>query len=97
MARLAAIARVLHDREPIPSMVMVDPKTVKWASYIPPTAKVRATMKASFTPEGQLMAAADSVPSAGAFEAAAGDLQGYFRGRVLPGRPTTQDFERFDL
>ena len=75
----------------------VDPKSVKWASYIPPTAKVRATMKASFTPEGKLLAAADPVPSAGAFEAAAGDLKGYFRGRVLPGLPIKQDFEKFDL
>jgi len=29
MARLAAIVRVLHNREPVPSMVMVDAQTVK--------------------------------------------------------------------
>ncbi len=35
MARLAAIVRLLHDREPIPSMVMVDAQTVKGARYGP--------------------------------------------------------------
>ena len=35
MARLAAIVRVLHDREPIPSMVMVDAQTVKGGRYGP--------------------------------------------------------------
>jgi putative transposase len=33
MTRLAAIVRVLHDREPIPSMVMVDAQTVKGGRY----------------------------------------------------------------
>lgn len=35
MARLAAIVRLLHDREPNPSMVMVDAQTVKGARYGP--------------------------------------------------------------
>ncbi|HKZ92909.1 MAG TPA: IS5 family transposase [Candidatus Limnocylindrales bacterium] len=35
MTRLAAIVRVLHDREPFPSMVMVDAQTVKGARYGP--------------------------------------------------------------
>jgi putative transposase len=35
MARLAAIVRVLHDREPAPSMVMVDAQTVKGGRYGP--------------------------------------------------------------
>jgi len=35
MTRLAAIVRVLHDREPAPSMVMVDAQTVKGARYGP--------------------------------------------------------------
>jgi putative transposase len=35
MARLAAIVRVLHDREPIPSMIMVDTQTVKGGRYGP--------------------------------------------------------------
>jgi transposase len=35
MERLAAIVRVLHDREPTPSMVMVDAQTVKGGRYGP--------------------------------------------------------------
>lgn len=35
MARLAAIVRILHDREPLPSMVMVDAQTVRGARYGP--------------------------------------------------------------
>jgi outer membrane protein assembly factor BamB len=68
----------------------------KWASYIPPTAKVRATMKASFE-NGALVAAPDPVPSAGAFEITAGNLKGYMRGRVMPNLPSKQDFESFTL
>ncbi|MDB6130882.1 MAG: Pyrrolo-quinoline quinone repeat-containing protein [Verrucomicrobiales bacterium] len=74
-----------------------DSKAIKWASFIPPTAKVKATMKGSFTADGKLVAAPESVPSAGAFEATVGDLKGYFRGRVLPGLPIKQDFESFKL
>jgi len=74
-----------------------DLKHVQWAHYIPPTARVRATMKAEFNESGQLVAAADSAPSAGAFEAVAGNLRGTFRGRVLPGLPIKQDFDTFQL
>jgi len=74
-----------------------DIKSVKWASYIPPTARVRASVKGSFTPEGKLVAAPEPVPSAGAFEATLGELKGYIRGRVLPGLPIRQDFESFPL
>ena len=35
MTRLAAIVRVLHEREPVPSMVMVDAQTVKGGRYGP--------------------------------------------------------------
>jgi putative transposase len=35
MERPAAIVRVLHDRQPIPSMVMVDAETVKGGRYGP--------------------------------------------------------------
>jgi outer membrane protein assembly factor BamB len=69
-----------------------DPKSIKWASYIPPTARVRSTLKGSFT-EGKLVAANDAAPSAGAFEATHDGLRGYIRGRVLPYLPLKQDFE----
>jgi outer membrane protein assembly factor BamB len=74
-----------------------DPKSVQWASFVPPTAKVKAKMDASFDADGQLVAAPDKVPSAGAFEAKVGDLKGYIRGRVLPGLPIMQNFEGFKL
>src|SRR2546430_7637829 len=60
-----------------------DMKSLKWASYIPPTAKVKSTMKAAFNNEGQLVASDDTLSSAGAFEASFENLKGYIRGRVL--------------
>jgi outer membrane protein assembly factor BamB len=74
-----------------------DPKSVQWASFIPPTAKVKATMKAAFNADDQMVAAPDKSPSAGAFEAQADGLKGYLRGRVLPGLPISQDFESMVL
>jgi len=74
-----------------------DVSVLKWASFIPPTAKVKSTMKASFNAQGELVAADERVPSAGAFEATLGDLKGYIRGRVLPYLPLSQDFESFNL
>jgi outer membrane protein assembly factor BamB len=74
-----------------------DANGLKWASYIPPTARVRSTMKAEFNAQGQLVAANETVPSAGAFEATAGELKGYIRGRVLPYLPLHQDFEWMTL
>jgi hypothetical protein len=71
----------------------VQPTAVKWASYIPPTAKVRASLNGKFNEQGQLVAGQESRPSAGAFEATLGKLKGYIRGRVLPYLPIKQDFE----
>jgi outer membrane protein assembly factor BamB len=70
-----------------------DGKGVKWAPFIPATAKVKASMKASFSEQGQLIAGREETPSAGAFEAQLGGLKGYMRGRVLPYLPISQDFE----
>ncbi len=78
-------------QEPIPA------KEVKWASFVPPTAKVKSLMQAAFDEDGALEAAPDRVPSAGAFEATVGDLKGYIRGRVMPNVPTKEDFEAFAL
>ena len=74
-----------------------DLKAVKWESYIPPTARVRAMMKGAFTADGQLVAAPEVAPSAGAFKAAYQGLTGVIRGRVLPGLPLKQDFESFQI
>jgi hypothetical protein len=70
---------------------------VKWASYIPATAKVKAALNGAFNEQGELVAAPDPVPSAGAFEAAAGPLKGYLRGRVVAKPPYKEDFESFTL
>lgn len=74
-----------------------DAKAVKWASYIPPTARVRSTMNASFDATGELVAPRDAKVSAGAFEATLDGLKGYIRGRVLTGLPLKEDFESFEL
>lgn len=80
----------------------VDVKKVKWVSFIPPTAKVKAALKGSFDESGKFNAAADKAPSAGAFEATyttsgGKEIKGYIRGRILPGLPIKQDFETFNL
>jgi hypothetical protein len=70
-----------------------DQKSIKWAQYIPPTAKVRALLAGSFNEQGQFTAAPDAKPSAGAYQASLGELKGYIRGRTLPYLPIKQDFE----
>jgi len=76
---------------------VADVKPLKWASYIPPTARVKSTMNGTFNADGKLVADAATKPSAGAFEATLGDLKGYMRGRVLPYLPLSQDFESITL
>lgn len=75
----------------------IDPKSVKWSSFIPPTALVKAKLDAAFDADGKLAAAQGAKMSAGAFEAVSGNLKGYIRGRVLTGLPIKQDFEGFAL
>lgn len=48
---------------------VADVTSLKWASYIPPTARVKSTMNGTFGPDGKLTADAATKPSAGAFEA----------------------------
>jgi outer membrane protein assembly factor BamB len=76
---------------------ITDMSQVHWASFIPPTAKVKSSMKASFNEQGRLVADAESSPSAGAFMAQVGPLKGFIRGRILPYLPISQDFEKFTL
>src|SRR5262249_24127710 len=54
----------------------------KWAKFIPPTARVRSELNAEFNPQGELVAATATQPSAGAFQATLGELKGTFRGRI---------------
>ena len=75
---------------------------VKFASYIPPTALVKAEANAIFNAQGQMIAAEERRPSAGAFMAtyAAGGgkpLTGTMRARIMPDVPLSQDFEAFEI
>jgi outer membrane protein assembly factor BamB len=74
-----------------------DTRSVSWSSYVPPTARVRSALNGAFNAAGELVAARDPVPSAGAFEAVLDGLKGYMRGRVLPYPPLHEDFESFEL
>ncbi|MBM3847229.1 MAG: hypothetical protein FJ405_13215 [Verrucomicrobia bacterium] len=75
----------------------IDPKSAKWESYIPSTARVRSLMKGGFNEKAELVAAKDPAPSAGAFQASIGNLKGTTRGRVLTYFPMSYDFEEFAL
>jgi outer membrane protein assembly factor BamB len=75
----------------------IDPKTIKWATYIPPTARVRATVNGKFDQNGVLTVSDERVGSAGAFEATMENLKGYIRGRVMRGIPLKEDFESYQL
>ncbi len=78
----------------------VDLKSVKFETYIPPTALVKATMKGAVT-DGALTAEKATVPSAGAFMASmkAGDkeINGTFRGRVQLDLPIKLTFDGTEL
>ncbi|NNE93656.1 MAG: hypothetical protein HKN23_18560 [Verrucomicrobiales bacterium] len=68
----------------------------EWAKFIPPTAKVKAEMDASF--EGNTISApADAKLSAGAWKGKVDGLEGLARGRVISNLPYTEDFEGFEL
>jgi outer membrane protein assembly factor BamB len=71
-----------------------DANRVNWAKYIPPTARVRAEMDATFNAQGELVA---GQPSAGAFEATVDGFKGTFRGRILPSLPLSENFDSFPL
>ena len=74
----------------------VDLASVKFESYIPPTARVRSVLKAKFQ-DGKIVADPEQVGSAGAFQATMGNLKGLMRGRVVPSLPLKEDFEGFNL
>lgn len=69
----------------------------KWESFIPPTAKVKATLDAKFGADGKLAAAPEAKQSAGAFKATSGKASGVIRGRILPGLPISEDFEKTEI
>ncbi|HEX8310922.1 MAG TPA: PQQ-binding-like beta-propeller repeat protein [Chthoniobacteraceae bacterium] len=75
----------------------IDPKAMKWESFIPPTALVKVTMKGGFNEKGELTAEKEPMPSAGQFKGTLGTISGYLKARVLPNLPIKQDFESFEL
>jgi outer membrane protein assembly factor BamB len=75
----------------------IDPAELKFESYVPPTALVKAKMRGAFDANGRLVADADPVPSAGAYQATLGEVSGIMRAKVLPDLPVSFDFENFEL
>ena len=76
----------------------VDLKTLKFDTFIPPTALVKATMSGKFDETGKLTADPKPIGSAGAFSASVGDkVLGTMRGKVLPDLPIKVDFETTEL
>lgn len=67
-----------------------------WETFIPPTARVKSTMDATF--EGNVISApAQAKDSAGAWKVHSDGLTGVLRGRVVPAYPFTIDFEDFKI
>jgi outer membrane protein assembly factor BamB len=80
----------------------IEPKTVKWEPFIPPTALVRVQMSAEFNAAGELVANKEQGASAGQFKATyktadGKEIVGYIKGRILPDLPVVFDFEEFQL
>jgi len=63
MTRLAAIVRVLHEREPGPSMVMVDAQTVKGAGTDRPSTSPAAAAAGRSAPSGRCSSRSSGCPS----------------------------------
>lgn len=89
-------ARTL-DANGLPVGEVADLSQLKWTSYVPPTALVKARMDGGFDAQGALVVPPTATRSAGAWEATLGDLKGYIRGRVLSTLPLREDFESFAL
>lgn len=71
--------------------------SAEWASFVPPTARVKTQMDASFNDDGVLIAGEDAAVSAGAYKAEADGLSGLMRGRILPTLPYEVNFNEFEL
>jgi len=69
----------------------------QWEGYIPPTARVKASLNAEVSNSGVLKAAADNQASAGMFKATADGLTGFVRGRIMASLPFNEDFSSFSI
>ena len=68
----------------------------KWEVFIPPTAKVKAQVDATFS-GSTLTAGPDAQLSAGAFKATFNGMSATTRGRVVAGPGYSEDFEKIEL
>ena len=75
----------------------IDATRLKFETYVPPTALVKAKMNGAFDAQGRLVADAEPVASAGAYQASMGEITGTMRARVLPDIPLSIDFEKNEL
>ena len=78
-------------------MPVANVEKVSWESFIPPTAKVKASLDAAFNDAGELVAGPDAKLSAGAYKATADGLSGTIRGRLLQRPPFEVDFNDYVL
>jgi outer membrane protein assembly factor BamB len=92
----ATIGLTALDTHGIPVAAMPD-GVPSWSPYVPPTAKVRALLGASFPDVATILAAPEPRPTAGMFEVTIGQSKGYLRGRVLPHLPIKVDFENIEV
>ncbi len=70
--------------------------TAEFAKFVPPTAKVKTEMDATFSGD-TISAAVEAKTSAGAWKGSDGTLEGIFRGRVLGKLPFVENFEGYAL
>jgi outer membrane protein assembly factor BamB len=76
---------------------MTDVSKVNFSKFIPPTAKVRTEMDASFSSNGEIYTTDCAKTSAGAFKASVDGLSGIFRGRALPAVSFSEGFDDNEL
>ncbi len=77
---------------------VLNPADFTWETFVPPTAKVRATLDAEFDEQGRLVAGPNARASAGMFKGTSKDGAVVFvRGRIVPGLGYEEDFEGFEL
>jgi len=74
--------------------VVASVNDLKFSKFIPPTAKVKTRMDATFEND-QINATSKAKASAGAWKGGDGKLSGIFRGRVLDTIPFSENFELY--
>lgn len=96
LLRSGESATVRLKKQDAGGMIVGDAGVASWETFIPPSAKVKATMDASF--DGNTISSrGDAALSAGAWKGTEGDLTGFLRGRVISNLPYTEDFEGYQL